>query len=74
MSRPAAFPPVLAAAARRVRPGTCMLCGCTDAFGCAEGCVWEPGTDERVCTAHTDPELRQARAALRAADRKAAHA
>jgi hypothetical protein len=21
-------------------PGVCMVCGCTDASGCAEGCEW----------------------------------
>ena len=25
---------------RRVKSGTCRICGCTDARGCATGCAW----------------------------------
>lgn len=24
----------------RLRPGRCLICGCTDAWGCAAGCWW----------------------------------
>lgn len=29
----------------RLRPGRCLVCGCTDAWGCAAGCWWvdDPG-------------------------------
>lgn len=55
--------------ARVVQPGKCVLCGCTTGWGCTGGCLWVEGTDRRLCTAHSEPELAQARIALTEADR-----
>ena len=63
-----AFSRDLLARARRVEPGTCVVCGCTELFACSGGCAWEPDMGERLCTAHVDQMKRQARAALAAAD------
>jgi hypothetical protein len=62
------FPPVLLARARIAGPGVCICCACTDAFGCSPPCWWEPGTNERLCSNHTEVEKRQARAAIATAD------
>ncbi|HEV7405206.1 MAG TPA: hypothetical protein VGO11_19840 [Chthoniobacteraceae bacterium] len=52
---------------RKVRPGTCAECGCTDARACAGGCSWvnEQRTVcssclERVTAAHFGVELAEA--------------
>lgn len=65
------FSPYLGKRAEQVRPGTCLVCLCTDMFGCAERCRWEAGTNERLCSAHTDIEKIQARNALHVADARA---
>lgn len=57
--------------ARVVSPGKCVICGCVESFACPEGCGWEPGTDRRLCTAHTEVEKDQARVALAEADKRA---
>lgn len=31
------------------RPGVCRVCGCTDAYGCAEGCAWADAS-RTICT------------------------
>lgn len=64
----ASFSPYLLKRARAVRPGTCVVCGCVDERACVGGCAWEPGSGERLCTAHNYVEKAQAFAALEAAD------
>lgn len=40
---------VLKTRRRRLVPGRCIVCGCTDAFGCPEGCGWAD-VDHTICT------------------------
>jgi hypothetical protein len=62
------YSPYLGKRAEQVRPGTCLVCLCTDLFGCPTGCSWEEGTGHRLCSNHTGAEKIQARNALHTAD------
>lgn len=45
----------LEAIEERSRPRRCRVCGCTDEFGCPEGCWW---VEEDLCSSCAEPQLR----------------
>jgi hypothetical protein len=60
--------PYLLNRAKIVRPGQCISCGCIPAFACSGGCAWVPGTQDRLCTAHSKVDADQCLEALAIAD------